>query len=39
MRVKEDSEKTGLKLNMKKTKIMTSSPITSQQIEGKKWKQ
>ena len=32
-RVKEESEKAGLKFNSKKTKIMTSSPITSQQIE------
>ena len=34
MRVKEESEKAGLKLNIKKMKIMTSSPITSWQIEG-----
>ena len=34
MRVKEESEKAGLKLNIKKTKIMTSSPITSWQIDG-----
>ena len=34
MRVKEGSEKTGLKLNIQKTKIMASSPITSWQIEG-----
>ena len=33
MRVKEESEKTGLKLSIKKTKIMASGPITSQQIE------
>ena len=33
MRVKEDSGKNGLKLNIQKTKIMASSPITSQQIE------
>ena len=39
MRVKEESEKASLKLNIKKTKIMTSSPITSWQIEGKRWKQ
>ena len=39
IRVKEESEKAGLKLNMKKTKIMTSDPITSWQIEGEKWKQ
>ena len=34
MKVKEESEKVGLKLNIKKTKIMTSSPITSRQIDG-----
>jgi urease gamma subunit len=34
MRVKEESEKAGLKLNIKKTKIITSSPIISQQING-----
>ena len=34
MRVKEESEKFGLKLNVKKTKIMASSPITSWQIDG-----
>ena len=34
MTVKEESEKLGLKLNMQKTKIMTSDPITSQQIDG-----
>ena len=34
MRVKEESEKVGLKLNIQKTKIMTSSPITSWQIDG-----
>ena len=34
MRVKEESKKAGLKLNMKKTKIMASGPITSWQIEG-----
>ena len=38
MRVKEESEKAGWKLNIKKTKIMTSGPITSWQIEGGKWK-
>ena len=38
MRVKEESERTGLKLNIKKTKIVASSPITSWQIEGKRWK-
>ena len=36
MRVKEESEKAGLKLNIQKTKIMTSGPITSWQIEGEK---
>ena len=35
MKVKEESEKAGLKLNVQKTKIMTSSPITSWQIGGK----
>ena len=34
MKVKEESEKVGLKLNIQKTKIMTSSPITSWQIDG-----
>ena len=34
MRVKEDSEKAGLKLNIQKTKIMASSPITSWQVDG-----
>ena len=34
MKVKEESEKAGLKLNIKKTKIMASSPITSWQIDG-----
>ena len=36
MKVKEESEKTGLKLNTQKTKIMASSPITSRQIDGEK---
>ena len=36
MRVKEESEKVGLKLNIQKTKIMASSPITLWQIEGDK---
>ena len=36
MKVKEESEKAGLKLNIKKTKIMASGPITSQQIDGEK---
>ena len=39
MKVKKKSEKVGLKLNIEKTKIMTSGPITSRQIEGKQWKQ
>ena len=34
MKVKEDSEKAGLKLNIQKTKIMASGPITSWQIDG-----
>ena len=36
MRVKEESEKSGLKLNIQKTKIMGSNPITSWEIEGEK---
>ena len=39
MRIKEESEKAGLKLNIQKTKIMASCPITSWQIDGEKWKQ
>ena len=39
MKVKEESEKFGLKLNIQKTKIMASGPITSWQIDGKQWKQ
>ena len=39
MRVKEKSEKAGLKLNIQKTKITASGPITSRQTDGKKWKQ
>ena len=38
MTVKEESEKVGLKLNIQKTKIMASSPITLWQIHGKQWK-
>ena len=38
MKVKEESEKVGLKLNIQKTKIMASGPITSWQME-KQWKQ
>ena len=36
MKVKEESEKVGLKLNIEKTKIMTSGPITSWQIDGER---
>ena len=39
MKVKEQSEKVGLKLNIQKTKIMASSPITSWEKDGKQWKQ
>ena len=39
MKVKEECEKVGLKLNIQKTKIMASGPITSWQIDGKQWKQ
>ena len=39
MKVKVQSEKVGLKLNMQKTKIMASSAITSWEIDGKQWKQ
>ena len=39
LKVKEESEKVGLKLNIQKTKIMASVPITSWQIDGKQWKQ
>ena len=39
MKVKEESEKVGLKLNIQKTKFTASSPITSWQIDGKQWKQ
>ena len=38
MRMKEESEKAGLNLNIQKTKIMASSPITSWQVDGEKWK-
>ena len=37
--MKEESEKAGLKLNIQKTKIMASGPITSLQRDGEKWKQ
>ena len=39
MKVKEESENVGLKLNIQKTKIMASGPITSWEIDGKQWKQ
>ena len=39
MKVKEESEKVGLKLNIQKTKIMASGPNTSWQIMGQQWKQ
>ena len=39
MKVKEESEKVGLKLNIQKTNIMASGPTTSRQIDGKQWKQ
>ena len=39
MKVKEENEKIGLKLNIQKTKIMASGPIPSWEIEGKQWKQ
>ena len=37
-KVKEEGEKVGLKLNTQKIKIMASSPITSRQVGGQKWK-
>ena len=39
MKVKEESEKVGLKLNIQKTKIMASGPIISWKINGKQWTQ
>ena len=39
MKVKEESEKVGLKHNIQKTKIMASGPITSWEIDGQQWKQ
>ena len=39
MKVKEESKKVGLKLNIQKTKIRASIPITSWQMMGKQWKQ
>ena len=39
MKVKEESKKAGLKLNIQKTKSIASGPITSWEIDGKQWKQ
>ena len=39
MKLKEESEKIGLKLSIQKTKIMASGPITLWQIDGEQWKQ
>ena len=39
MKVKDESEKVGLRLNIQKTKIVASGTITSWQIDGKQWKQ
>ena len=39
MKVKEETEKPGLKFNIQKTKIVTSSPITAWQIDAEQWKQ
>ena len=39
LKVKVESEKVGLKLNIQKMKIMASGPITSWEIDGKQWKQ
>jgi len=39
MKVKEESEKVGLKLNIQKAKIMSSGPITSWEVDGEQWKQ
>ena len=39
MKLKEESENVGLKLNIQKTKIMTSGPITWWEMDGKQWKQ
>ena len=39
MKVKEQNEKSGLKLKIQKTKIMAAGPITSWQLDGKQWKQ
>ena len=39
MKLKDEIENVGLKLNIQKTKIMASGPITSWQIDGKRWEQ
>ena len=39
MKVKEESENVGLKLNIQKTKIMASGPVTSWEVDGEQWKQ
>ena len=39
MKVKEEKEKVGFKVNIQKTKIMASGPITSWEIDGKQWKE
>ena len=39
VKVKEENEKAGLKLNIQEMKIIASGPITSLEIDGKKWKQ
>ena len=39
LKMKDESKKAGLKLNVQKTKIMASSPITSWQVDGEQWKQ
>ena len=39
MKVKQESEKVGLKLNIQKTEMMASGPITSWPIDGEKWKE
>ena len=39
MKVKQESEKAGLKLNIQKMKVMASGPITSWEVDGKQWKQ
>ena len=39
LKMKDESKKAGLKLNVQKIKIMASSPITSWQVDGEQWKQ